>query len=70
MVGSAASSAGCCLLPRAQATPRAQANAIGMLTVMVLAITVPSPFLHLGGALLLLALAAGVGLGLFDDGSV
>jgi len=70
MVGSAATSAACCLLPRAQATPRAQANAVGMLTVMVLAITVPSPFMHRAGALFLLTLAAGLGLGLVEAGSL
>jgi hypothetical protein len=69
MLGSAATSAACCLMPRAQATPRAQANAVGMLTVMVLAATVPSPFVHRAGALILLTLAAGVGVGLVGTGS-
>jgi len=69
MLGSAAASAACCLSPRAGATPRAQANAVGMLTVMVLAATVPSPFVHRAGALILITLAAGVGFGLVEAGS-
>ena len=69
MLGSAATSAACCLTPRAEATPRAQANAIGMLTVMVLAATVPSPFVHRAGALVLLTLGAGVGYGLVGAGT-
>jgi hypothetical protein len=69
MLGSAAASAACCLSPRARATPRAQANAIGMLAVMVLAAAVPSPFVYQGGALILLTLGGAVGLGLVNAGS-
>jgi hypothetical protein len=69
MVGSAATSTACCLMPRARATPRAQANAAAMLTLMVFAATVPSPLLNRAGALILLTLAAGVGFGLADAGS-
>jgi hypothetical protein len=69
MLGSAAASAACCLSPRAKATPRAQANAVGMLTVMVLATAVPSPFVYRGGALILLTLGYGVGVGLVNAGA-
>jgi hypothetical protein len=66
MLGSAVTSAACCLMPGARATPRAHANAIAMAAVMVLAATLPSPYTHQWGALILFILAAGMVVGLVE----